>query len=322
MGAPSRRPVAVWFRRDLRLADNPALCAAVAGGSPVLPLYIHDSGEGGEWRLGSASKWWLHHSLLSLSASLDGGLCVLSGDCRDILSGLDVGAVYFNRCHEPWRRALDAEVCSMLASRGVDVLAFDGSLLFDPEQAVKADGSPYKVFTPFYKKACLAGVPPRVPVVAPSGFPVHSCAGGVSVASLGLLPSVDWCGGMEDEWSPGEAGARRLSRGFIDAGEEGYAFCRDYPSVDGVSRLSPHLAFGEISPNSLWHRLPSDHPFLRQLCWREFSCNLLHHFPRLPHANFRAAFDKFPWRSDDDALSRWQRGMTGYPMVDAGMREL
>ena len=194
----------MWFRRDLRLADNPALCAAVASGCPVLPVYILDA-DAGEWNPGAASRWWLHHSLCSLNSSLGGGLRVFSGRAVDVLAGLDAGAVYFNRCYEPWRS--DDAVSSALSARGVSVFSFNGNYLFDPAVSVRANGTPYKVFTAFYKAICLGGTP-RAPVDAPVDIPVVSSSPGASsISSLGLLPSVPWYSGMAELWCPGEDGA-------------------------------------------------------------------------------------------------------------------
>ncbi len=312
------RPVVMWFRQDLRLGDNPALCAAVASGRPVLPLYILDDVSSGAFQMGAASRWWLRRSLQALDGDLDGCLCVRAGSALEVFAELDIEAVYFSRCYEPWRMQVDAAVSAALAGRGVEVFSFNGSLLFEPDSVLKADGSPYRVFTPFYKNGCLGGAAPRVPVAAPSGLRLHR-----GVDSTYSVPDVSWAAGMEAVWTPGEDSAGRRLSEFVALEIDGYLAGRDYPSRPSVSRLSPHLAFGELSPNQAWYELGGrGQGFLRQLCWREFSYSLLYHLPDMPYRNIQARFDDFPWVDDAVLLRLWQRGQTGYPMVDAGMREL
>jgi deoxyribodipyrimidine photo-lyase len=327
--------VIVWFRQDLRLADNPALSAAVESGARILPVYILDDENAGNFAMGGASRWWLHHSLAALDKSLDGGLLLLKGDAKLILPALvnDVGAacVYWNRCYEPWRIQRDADIRKTLMAAEISVRSSNGSLLFEPMNILKADRTPYKVFTPFFRKGCLGMEnPPRQPLPAPKQPKLVTGPAGEALADLGLLPDVQWHKEMDVLWQPGEAGAEhRLSR-FLETGLDNYKEGRNRPDLENVSRLSPHLHFGEISPNRVWYAASEtgsenakdlEH-FHSELGWREFSYNLLYHFPDLPYENLQRKFNRFPWRDDADALTRWQRGMTGVPIVDAGMREL
>lgn len=334
---PDSAPVILWFRQDLRLADNPALHAAVQQGRPILPVYILDDENAGEWRMGAASRWWLHQSLQDLNASLRGGLVYLRGDARIILTELarDVQAsgVYWNRCYEPWRIARDTDVKATLQRESIAVRSFNGSLLFEPPNITKSDGTPYRVFTPFYRKGCLQnGIPPRQPLRAPRDIVLHKVDAGLALDELELMPDISWYDEMAGEWSPGEDGAASRLREFLLSGISHYDEGRNRPDQRYVSRLSPHLHFGEISPNQVWFAAqevgtgkelsPDVDRFLSELGWREFSHNLLYNQPTLTNKNLQQKFDRFPWISDDIALRRWQRGETGYPIVDAGMREL
>jgi len=330
----TKRPVIVWFRQDLRLRDNPAVAAAVATGGAVLPVYILDDDNAGEWSAGSASRWWLHASLAALDAALDGHLRCFRGRADEILPrlarNLDAAAVYWNRCYEPWRIKRDRQIKATLRGDGRIAESFNGSLLFEPQSVTKADGTAYKVFTPFYRKGCLLGTPPPRPTIGtarPAGF--LSEAPGHALADLGLLPPVRWYDSIAACWTPGEGGARQRLETFLASGLAGYKEGRDVPAGEHVSRLSPHLHFGEISPHQVWHAVADadaadediDH-FRSELGWREFSHYLLYHCPDLPEINLQRKFDRFPWRDDVESLQRWQSGTTGYPIVDAGMREL
>ena len=331
------KPYIVWLRQDLRVADNPALAAAADSGHPIQPVFILDVGNAGEWHMGAASRWWLHESLNALNRSLDGRLRCHVGDASDILPRLaaDIGAegVTWNRCYEPWRIARDRDIEEKLTSQGVYVEHFNSSLLFEPPTVLKSNGAPYKVFTPFFRKGCLGcALTPEQPVGAPALHMLDSSPAAQGVDILGLMPDIPWYEEMAECWKPGEDGAHSRLQRFLESGIRGYKEGRNRPDQTYVSRLSPHLHFGEISPRQIWHAALDfqaregfendvDH-FLSELGWREFSYSLLYHWPELPRKNLQSKFDRFPWREDPVALESWQRGQTGYPIVDAGMREL
>ncbi len=332
---PEKRPALVWFRQDLRLADNPALHAAAASGAPIFALYVHDDEAAGQWRPGSASRWWLRRSLARLRESLDGALHIRRGDAREIVPALahelNAVGVFWNRCVEPWRIAGDDTIKDKLQSADVEVRTFNGSYLYDPPTISKQDGTPYRVFTPFWRKGCLEnGRPPREPLPAPDGMDLWRVDAGTDEEPDPLLPAFPWFEGGADEWQPGEAGARQQLEAFLENGLACYDDGRNRPDLRCVSRLSPHLHFGELSPNLARAAVLADHApsdpdvdrFLSELGWREFSAYLLLHEPTLTTENLQKKFDRFPWRDDPDVREAWQRGETGYPIVDAGMREL
>ena len=323
-------PLAIcWFRQDLRLSDNPALCAAVAHG-PVLPVFILDHQNAGSAAPGAASSVWLHHSLESLDASLGGALQCYEGDAMTILGDLirrhGVTGVFWNRCYEPWQIRRDTNLKRYLREMGCETESFNGSLLWEPWEITKSDGTPYRVFTPFYRRGCLAAPAPRAPIPPPDieGRLVADN----EAARSSLLPQHPWATQIMRTWSPGEQGAGdRLSQ-FLHEGIDDYKEGRNYPAKGNVSRLSPHLHFGELSPNQVWYASSAlfddanlDH-FLSELGWREFSYHLLYANPDMQTQNLQHRFDSFPWQRDSEKLKRWQRGQTGYPIVDAGMREL
>lgn len=343
------RPTIVWFRRDLRLADNPALDAAVRRGGPVLPVFIWCPDEEGEWVPGAASRVWLHHSLLQLGDALHqlgAPLRLRAGPALDNLRRLiaDTGAeaVFWNRCYEPAALARDTAVKTALREDGLEVESFKGTLLYEPFEVTTRSGGPFQVFTPFWR-TCMRLPQPGDPLPPPTGFamPVTPDRAGCALGELGLLPAHPWSARAIRPWQAGEAGAlERLDAFLGDEGEGdgpigGYADGRDFPAEASVSRLSAYLHFGEISPRQVWTAVTRHEQaqgraspsagaagFLRQLIWREFSHHLLYHFPHTPTQPLRPEFTRFPWRDDDAALRCWQRGMTGYPIVDAGMREL
>ncbi|MGB1863584.1 MAG: cryptochrome/photolyase family protein [Candidatus Puniceispirillum sp.] len=325
-----------WFRQDLRLADNPSLVAAAQAGD-VLPLFILDDDNAGDHKTGAAGRWWLHHALNALNTSLDGKLCVMRGDPVDIIPELvaKVGAsgVFWNRCYEPWRIARDKALKTKLTSNNIQVESFNGSLLWEPWTVLKGDGTPYRVFTPFYQRGCLNAAPPRFPLAKPETLKLTSIADqSMSIDALGLLPDHGWGAKMAPHWQIGEAAAMTRLGDFVDGGLKGYKDGRNFPARPHTSRLSAHLHWGEISPNMAWYAAIEKRDqagfdndidvFLSELGWREFSHSLLYHFPQLPRQNLQSKFDSFPWRSDDNALRAWQQGKTGYPIIDAGMREL
>lgn len=321
-----------WFRQDLRLTDNPALAAAAEEGE-VLPIYILDDDNADDYKAGAASRWWLHHSLTALNDSLDGKLQVYQGDPQKILPELlertEAGAIYWNRCYEPWRIQRDKEIKKKLQDNDIEVQSFNGSLLWEPWKILKSDYTPYRVFTPFYRKGCLKAEPPREPLAKPKSLKLaEDTDNKTSIDDLKLLPKIRWDEQLEPHWTIGEKGAYQRMEKFFEEGIDHYKKGRDFPAKPYVSRLSPHLHFGEISPNQIWYAVNAlgendniDH-FCSELGWREFSYSLLYHFPDITHKNLQEKFDAFPWKEDKKALKRWQQGQTGYPIVDAGMREL
>ena len=298
-----------------------------------MPVYILDTKNPGIFAPGAASRWWLNRSLCALNQSLSGMLSVYEGDPQEILADivqrLPVTAVHWNRCYEPWRMERDTKIKSIISKRGIQVESYNGSLLWEPWDIKKDDGTPYKVFTPFYRRGCLNATAPRKPLEAPkdvSWVQDHDMT--LSLDALDLQPKYDWDEMLAPHWMIGEEGAHARLKDFIHTGLSHYKEGRNLPAKPFVSRLSPHLRFGEISPNQLWYVATSqgdgkdiDH-FCSELGWREFSYSLLYHNPDLAVVNLQKKFDEFPWSSDPVALTAWQRGKTGVPMVDAGMREL
>ncbi|MBR9843116.1 MAG: deoxyribodipyrimidine photo-lyase [Rhodobacteraceae bacterium] len=315
-----------WFRRDLRLADNPALTHAAQSGA-VLPVFILES----DTPLGGASRAWLHRSLMALNASLNGTLRVYAGNPADILPRLakDHGAttLTWTRRYDAPGIARDTALKSALRDQGLDVHSANGTLLWEPMEVNKSDGTPYRVFTPFFRKGCAAAAPPRAPLAWPN-ITLLNAPNPTSIDDLHLCPTPAWDQDVLSDWTPGEQGATDRLQTFLSQGLTGYKDGRDIPSAPHVSRLSPHLAFGEISPNTVWHTAKTCPPsndrehFLSELGWREFSYNLLFHNPDMDWQNLNRKFDAFPWRDAPEALAAWQTGKTGIPIVDAGMREL
>ncbi len=333
-------PVIVWFRQDLRLSDNPALTAAVKSGAPLIPVYILDDDNAGPWKMGGASRVWLHHSLHALNESLSGNLACFRGDAASIMAALvkstKAAAVYWNRCYEPWRMERDSRIKAALEDSGVDAQSYNGSLLFEPWTVKKDDGTPYRVFTPYFRRGCLGGAQPPEPLPGLKKFdfaPVPAKTLGIDgLKLLPRKPEPRWDKEMVTHWDIGEKGAKKRLKDFLDDGLRGYKEGRNYPAQEYVSRLSPYLHFGEISPRTVWHetrqRMIADHAetdgdhYMSELAWREFSYSLLYYNHDLPTRPLQARFKAFPWVKSDKNLRAWQTGMTGYPIVDAGMREL
>jgi deoxyribodipyrimidine photo-lyase len=337
-------PALIWFRRDLRLADNPAWQALIDEGHTPIPVYIHNEPDT-DWQPGEASAWWLHHSLISLQKSLrkhGSDLLIFQGNPESLLPVLleQAGTVRlaWNRCYEPAYTARDARIRRALERDGYHISCHNAALLREPREHLKKDGTPYRVFTPFWKKLYSIG-PGRAVITAreqPPAFDSGRFTGSLSVDSLKLLPAVNWDKAFYAHWQPGEQGAWKALLGFHDDKLLDYPVHRDLPACSGTSRLSAHLHFGEISPLQIWYTLSSltattttsgsitaTESWLRQLAWREFSHHLLYHFPSTPLESMDSRFNGFPWKSDyRNELQRWQRGQTGIPLVDAGMREL
>ncbi|MFM9935523.1 MAG: cryptochrome/photolyase family protein [Novosphingobium sp.] len=327
MTIPSQIPSIVWLRRDLRLADQAAFAAAAAAG-PVIPVYVLDDETPRHRRMGAASRWWLHHSLASLDADLRAKglrLILRRGRCEAVLADMarETGAttVHCLEHYEPWWRNAERAVGAVL-----DLQRHDGNYLAPPGSITTGSGQPYKIYTPFWR-----ALETRMPPPAPQPVPKHLAAPRVwpvsdMLADWGLLPTEhDWAGGMRGEWMPGEAGAVVRLEAFADRAKA-YAERRNLPSVPGTSRLSPHLHFGEISPATAWQmtaaRGGSVGTFLGELGWRDYAQNVILQLPDYAGNPAREAFATFPWRNDPAGLKAWQQGMTGYPIVDAGMREL
>jgi deoxyribodipyrimidine photo-lyase len=322
----------VWFRRDLRLSDNGALAAALTGGAPVVPVFIWSPEEEAPWQPGAASRWWLHQSLEELRRALlrlGSNLIIRVGPAREALLRLaeETGArsIYWSRLYDPALVVRDRELKVALRERGLAVKSFPGNLLFEPWTIQNGSGEPFRVFTPFWK-ACLRRPAPAPPTMAPDRIPAPaSWPRSEAIPDLDLEPKSDWAGGLSGAWTPGESGAWAALTAFRDRAMGAYSSERDRPDHPGTSHLSPHLHFGEISPRQVWHAargLPGSEPYLRQIVWREFAHHLLFHYPRTDREPLRPEFGAFPWRMDEAALQAWTAGKTGYPLVDAGMREL
>ena len=333
----STSPALVWLRNDLRLADNPALLAAAARNRPVVVVYVLDDANAGAWRAGAASRWWLHHSLQSLQGDLEalgGSLVLKRGNARTLIPDLaaSIGAhgVYWNRAYEPWAIARDTEIKQTLKDAAIEARSFNGALLVEPWDIATQQGRPYKVFTPFWRALQRDHVPPE-PVGRPDPLGFAPGPDGDRLDDWALLPmKPDWAGGLREDWTPGEAGAANRLNSFLAKSLSSYGHGRNIPSIPGTSGLSAHLHFGEISPRQVWHGVRSAKhgggedadSFLSEIGWREFSYNLLYHYPSLPDENFQPRFDKFEWTGSDAQLEAWKAGRTGYPIVDAGMRQL
>jgi deoxyribodipyrimidine photo-lyase len=324
-------PVLVWLRRDLRLGDQAALVATCASGAPVVPVYVLDDESPQHRRMGAASRWWLHHSLEQLDAALrDKGsrLVLRSGRSDAVLAALaqELGAHDIHALHhyEPWWRNAERAL-----GKAAALHLHHGNFLAPPGSVLTGGGTPFKIYTPFWR-ALGHQLPPPAPLPAPARIPAPDVwPASERLADWGLLPTApDWAGGFRAEWTPGEAGALERLDAFADRAAR-YADRRNLPAVDGTSRLSPHLAFGEISPATVWHRVAgaggSTGTFLGELGWRDYAQNVILQMPAYGAASAKPEFAAFPWREGDEAeadLAAWQRGRTGYPIVDAGMRQL
>ncbi|HKK13736.1 MAG TPA: deoxyribodipyrimidine photo-lyase [Gammaproteobacteria bacterium] len=327
----------VWFRRDLRVHDNRALVAALNDGHVPIPVYVHAPAEEAPWVPGGASRWWLHHSLAALDAALRdrGSRLVLAdgpsaGALGDLVRRTGAAAVYWERLYEPHLARRDRGVARALEQAGVAARVLPGGLLVEPEAVATRSGTPFRVFGAYWRAWRRTVDGSGGPQPAPAHLPApRRWPRGHAPNALGVLPEHPWTGKLARTWTPGEAAGLQRLADFVDVALEGYAGSRDLPGEDGVSRLSPRLHFGEISARQVWRAVINApggagvEAYLRQLAWRDFAYHLLHHFPDMAERSLDRRFDAFPWRRRyGTLLRRWQQGRTGYPMVDAGMREL
>jgi len=331
----------VWFRQDLRVSDNPALAEAIAGGRAVVPVFLWAPDEEGAWSPGGATRWWLHHALADLDAALRarGSRLVVrktgKGGSLDALRKLarecKAEAVFWNRRYEPAAIARDAAIKKALRAEGLVVASHNAGMLHEPQGIETKAGGPFKVFTPLWKHYQTLEVPKPVEVDLAALRPPKAWPEGQPLESLELLPKIPWDKGMAAFWTPTRGAAEARLRNFLRSGAaEDYGAHRDFPEEDGTSRLSPYLHFGQIGPRELWWGIAGAGTFskkmedgiLRQLVWREFAHHLLVHFPHTPVEPLREEFAAFPWKDEAAVVAAWQRGRTGYPIVDAGMRQL
>jgi deoxyribodipyrimidine photo-lyase len=327
------KPVIMWFRQDQRLADHPALTAAAAAGE-IIPVFILDDETPGEWRWGGASRWWLHKSLTALDLPwvLRRGRADL--ELEKLIKESGATSLHFTRDYAPWSGALEQRVKAICDANSVTCHRYGGFLLHEPEDVRNGSGTYFKVYTPF-SRACFAKGEPRPLKPKPEmKFATHALRSD-RLEDWKLLPSKpDWSGTMNSMWTVSEEGAQERLKQFLADGLNRYADGRDRTDEDNTSRLSPYLHWGNISPHQVWHAArhameksagrndANGEKFLKEILWREFSYHLLHHNPTFPDKPFRAEFENFPWTDDPAFLKAWQKGKTGYPIVDAGLREL
>ena len=327
-------PALVWFRNDLRVSDNPALSAAAASGAPVVALYILDDAAPGMWRRGAASRWWLHHALQSLSETLNQlGIQLVFRQGRaeflveDIATKIGATKIYWNRLYEPWAMERDSQIKIQLKQHNIEAHSFNATLLFEPSHLRNKQGDAFKVFTPFWR-ACMAAPAPVSPLPAPKKITTSSEVDSEALSDWKLTPHrPNWAKDFSASWDVGEAAALNKLKLFLSKKIISYKIDRDFMASEGVSRLSPHLHFGEISPRQIWFITQNKTPdlseaFLREIGWREFCYHLLVANPHMPDQPLDRKFMRFAWREDRDGLEAWQKGQTGYPIIDAAMREL
>ncbi len=323
-----------WVRQDLRIRDNPALFEAARVGH-VLPVYILDDVNSGRYCMGEASQLWLYHSLNDLKKSLQDNLLVFRGDSKKILLQLaedhSASAIYWNRCYEPQQIELSKSIKEKCKQYNIETKSYNASLLWEPWEVLKQDSTIYKVFTPYYRKGCLSRLSPRESLPKPEAISFIEVDNSSSLDNLKIGHDKHWCVKLKSYWDIGEEAAHKRFDEFLEQGIRGYKEGRNFPAKRNVSRLSPHIHFGEISPNYLWHKVKNKIPlegnidietFCSEIAWREFAHYQLYHFPELPHKNWNKKFDHFPWQEDAIKLEAWKKGQTGVPIIDAGMREL
>ena len=322
----------LWFRKDLRLMDNPALVEANLN-AEIIPIFILDDTNPKENKMGAASRVWLYHSLKSLNISMQKKINFYSGDPFKIISELinsyNINGVYWNRCYEPWEIRRDKKIKDLLKIKKVKAKSFNGSLIREPWEVLKEDQTPYKVFTALYKKAYLNSDIKVEVINEPTKINYSTkIFSSNTLDTLKLLPNLSWADNIIKYWKVGEKNAHLKMTEFFKKGIDDYKEGRNFPFKKNVSRLSPHIHFGEISPKQLWVKTKSissnkntEH-FVSEICWREFSYYLLYHFPNLPKDNLQKKFNNFPWKDNNYNFDSWKKGKTGYPIIDAGMREL
>ena len=330
--------ILLWFRQDLRISDHPALHSALSNSASVLPLYIYDESQGGEWALGGASAWWLHHSLHALDGKImqsGGRLLLRRGDTASVLKEIcetySIDTIHCSRRYEPWAALQEVELYQTLAGSGLTLKRFPGSLLHEPGSVLTQGGTPFKVFTPFWR-ACKQK--PVSQPVAVNEYRWISVSAGDNLEAWQLTPrQPNWAASWNRLWTPGEDAAQSKLATFLDSTVNEYADGRDIPNLECTSRLSPHLHFGELSPRQVFamceqarvHGSVEEHSlakFQAEVGWREFCYHLLHFFEHITNDNFKPQFKHFPWTYSEEYFSAWKLGQTGYPIVDAGMREL
>lgn len=333
--------VLLWFRRDLRLADNAALSAAIKLNAEILPVFIWAPKEEKNWSPGAASRWWLHQSLGSLAQDLEklkSKLVLRSGgslsELEDLVSSTGATHLFWNRLYEPALIERDEKIKSSFLKKGIEAKSFNSSLLFEPWTLQNQSGKPYQVFTPFYNATSKIKIeePLKRPsaLKSPAAWPRSE-----KISDLGLLPQIRWDKKLEAHWSPGESSAQSRLKSFLAAPVGTYILERDFPSKEGSSKISPHLHFGEIGPRQIWSATKkamaetksaafrkSANWFLREIIWREFAHSILFHFKETTDVPLRKEFEKFPWVKNENSLKKWRAGRTGVPIIDAGMREL
>lgn len=331
----SAQATLVWFRQDLRLADNPALHAATQSGLPVIPVYIRDIVSEGDWALGGADQVWLHHSLMTLDERLkkrQSRLILQTGETEALLAKLaqqtHAKQIHCNTRYEPHAMQQQEALRKALAKIGIElVIHRGGTLIWEPGTILSGSGTPYQVYSPFFKR-CVDALPTIELLPAPKALPQpQHWPKSQSFESLGLLPKIPWDQEMRAFWQPGEENAQKLLRNFIETKQDHYATARDIPSIDGTSRLSAYLKHGEISPRQIWQSVTetkrkSGKDFLREIVWREFAYHVLFHFRHTTTSALKPKFNDLPWAMNAEAFERWTQGQTGYPLIDAGMRQL
>lgn len=335
MAATDNSLTLVWFRQDLRLIDNEALNTAIERRVPIFALYIEDEDKDNQWKIGAASRWWLHYSLISLQEALQKigiNLIFKKGNTLtvllEIIEETKADAIFWNRRYEPYHISQDSKIKQELQEKNLLVKSFNASLLFEPWDISNKQGKPFQVFTPFWKNCLLHEIKKPKSLSKKEIVPFHYSKG-EQLKDLKLLPKIEWDHGFKTFWKPGVSYAEKWLDNFLKKNILSYIEARDFPSMEGTSFLSPYLHFGELSPRMIFQKVTAAYgenektfAFLRQIGWREFAYHLLYHFPKTTNEPLRKEFIHFPWKNDPIQLKKWQQGMTGYPLIDAGMRQL